>query len=90
MSAKRQKLETQIEKQLHNFVEECREHAVDYAVLAAKKKHRHLDREQMSIVLDLLKEGTSDGYFQGIDRFMKKLDAALTEYTDGEENPLEK
>lgn len=84
----RQKLETQIEKHLHQFILECREHAVDYTVLTARKKHPHLDRGQMATVLELVKVGTDDGFLQGIDRFIAKLDTALAECTE-EENPTQ-
>lgn len=85
----RQKLEAQIEKQLHKFLTEVVEHAIDFTVLSARKKFPNADKAEIIKLLELVRSGSDDGFLQGVDRFMKKLDAALVEYTD-EESPLKK
>lgn len=84
----RKKLETEVERQIHALVAEVKEHVVDFTVLTVRKRHPDIDREQMSRILDIVRQGIDDGFMTKIDRFMGKLDNSLTEFS-GAENPLE-
>lgn len=79
---KRKKLETNIERQVHGLVSEIREHVVDFTVLKVRRSHPNLDREQLTVVLDIVKQAIDDGFLTRVDRFMKKLDKSLNEFDD--------
>ncbi len=83
----RKRLETEIEKHMHGLVSEVREHVVDYTVLTVRKRYPHINREQLTLILDIVRQGIDDGFMNKIDRFMGKLDGTLIQFT-AEENPL--
>lgn len=79
---KRKKLETSVERQVHSLVSEIREHVVDFTVLKVRRSHPDLDRDQLTLVLDIVKQAIDDGFMTRVDRFMKKLDRSLDEFND--------
>jgi hypothetical protein len=79
---KRKKLETNIERQIHSLVSEIREHVVDFTVLKVRRSHPELDREQLAVVLEIVKHAIDDGFLTRVDRFMKKLDRSLEDFSD--------
>jgi hypothetical protein len=84
----RKRLETAIEKNIHGLLNEIKESTVDFTVLTVRKKHPEIDREQLSVILDVVRAGIENGFMTTIDRYMGKLDKELTELT-GDENPLD-
>jgi len=84
----RKRLETAIEKNIHGLLNEIKESAVDFTVLTVRKKHPEIDREQLTVVLDIFRTAIDNGFMTSIDRYMGKLDKDLTELTD-QENPLD-
>jgi len=82
MTDKRKKLETNIERQIHGLVSDIREHVVDFTILKIRKQHPNLDREQLTVVLEVVKQAIDDGFLTRIDRFMKKLDKSLDEFNE--------
>ena len=42
------KLKTQIEKEMHGFVNNIKEHLVDYTVLYVRRNMSHIDRDQLT------------------------------------------
>ena len=85
----RKKLEMEIERHIHGLVSEVKEHVVDFTVLTIRKRHPEIDRAQLSIILDIGRQGIDDGFMTRIDRFMGKLDKSLADFTRNDENPLE-
>jgi len=86
----RKKLETEIERQIHNLIAEVKEHVVDYTVLTVRKRHPNIDRDQMAVILDVVRQGIDDGFMSKIDRFMGKLDKSLVSFSGTEDSPLAK
>jgi len=84
----RKRLETTIERNIHGLLNEIKESAVDFTVLTVRKKHPEIDREQLTVVLDIIRTAIDNGFMTSIDRYMGKLDKDLTELTD-QENPLD-
>ena len=84
----RKRLETTIEKNIHGLLSEIKESAVDFTVLTIRKKHPEIDREQLTVVLDIVRLAIDNGFMTSIDRYMGKLDKELTELTN-QENPLD-
>lgn len=84
----RKKLEMEIERHIHGLVSEVKEHVVDFTVLTIRKRHPEIDRAQLSIILDIVRQGVDDGFMTRIDRFMGKLDKSLADFTRNDENPL--
>lgn len=84
----RKKLEMEIERHIHGLVNEVKEHVVDFTVLTIRKRHPEIDRAQLSIILDIVRQGVDDGFMTRIDRFMGKLDKSLADFTRNDENPL--
>ncbi len=84
----RKRLETAIERNIHGLLNEIKESAVDFTVLTVRKKHPEIDREQLTVVLDIVRTAIDNGFMTSIDRYMGRLDKELTELTD-EENPLD-
>jgi len=80
------KLKTAIEREIHSFVSAIKEHTTDYSVLYVRKNMPHIDREQMSQLLELFGKAVDDAYFSKIDYFMNKLDNSLEETIQGELN----
>jgi hypothetical protein len=78
----RKRLETAIEKNIHGLVDEVKESTVDFTVLTVRKKYPEIDRDQLSIVLDIVRTGIDNGFMTTIDRYMKRLDKDLTELTE--------
>lgn len=79
----------EIERHIHGLVSEVKEHVVDFTVLTIRKRHPEIDRAQLSIILDIVRQGIDDGFMTRIDRFMGKLDKSLADFTRNDENPLE-
>ena len=84
----RKKLETAIERNIHGLLNEIKESTVDFTVLTIRKKHPEIDREQLTVVLDIVRTAIDNGFMTSIDRYMGKLNNELTELT-GDENPLD-
>lgn len=84
----RKRLETAIERNIHGLLSEIKESTVDFTVLTVRKKHPEIDREQLSLILDVVRTGIENGFMTSIDRYMGRLDKELTELT-GNENPLD-
>jgi len=78
----RKRLETTIEKNIHGLVNEVKESTVDFTVLTIRKKHPEIDRDQLSMILDVVRVGIDNGFMTSIDRYMTRLDKDLTELTD--------
>lgn len=73
------KLKTQIEKEMHGFVNNIKEHLVDYTVLYVRKNMPHIDREQLTQILEVVRNGIEDSYFTQIDSFMNKMNITIEE-----------
>ena len=84
----RKKLETAIERNIHGLLNEIKESTVDFTVLTVRKKHPEIDREQLTVVLDIVRTAIDNGFMTSIDRYMGRLNNELTELT-GDENPLD-
>lgn len=84
----RKKLEMEIERQIHGLLTEVKEHVVDFTVLTIRKRHPEIDRDQLSKILEIVRQGIDDGFMTRIDRFMGKLDKSLADFTKDDENPL--
>lgn len=78
------KLKTAIEKEIHSFVSAIKEHTTDYSVLYVRKHMPHIDREQLSQLLELFTKAVDDAYFTKIDYFMNKLDSSLEVALEGD------
>jgi len=78
----RKRLETTIEKNIHGLVNEIKESTVDFTVLTVRKKYPSIDRDHLSIILDVVRTGIDNGFMVSIDRYMTKLDKELTEITE--------
>lgn len=78
----RKRLETTIEKNIHGLVNEVKESTVDFTVLTIRKRHPEIDRDQLSMILDVVRVGIDNGFMTSIDRYMTRLDKDLTELTD--------
>lgn len=84
----RKRLETAIEKNIHGLLSEIKESTVDFTVLTVRKKYPEIDREQLTVVLDIVRTAIDNGFMTSIDRYMGRLDKELTELTE-QENPLD-
>ena len=84
----RKRLETVIEKNIHGLLSEIKESTVDFTVLTVRKKYPEIDREQLTVVLDIVRTAIDNGFMTSIDRYMGRLDKELTELTE-QENPLD-
>lgn len=84
----RKKLEMLIERQIHGLISEVKEHVEDFTVLTIRKRHPEIDRAQLSVILEIVRQGIDDGFMTRIDRFMGKLDKDLADFTGNDENPL--
>jgi len=84
----RKRLETAIEKNIHGLLNEVKESTVDFTVLAIRKKHPEINRDHLTIVLDIVRNAIENGFMTSIDRYMGRLDKDLTELTY-QENPLD-
>lgn len=78
------KLKTQIEKEMHGFVNNIKEHLVDYTVLYVRKNMPHIDREQLTQILEVVRNGIEDSYFTQIDTFMNKMNVTIEENVEVE------
>ncbi len=78
------KLKTQIEKELHGFVNNIKEHLVDYTVLYVRRNMPHIDREQLTQILDVVRNGIEDSYFTQIDLFMNKMNVTIEDNAESE------
>jgi hypothetical protein len=78
------KLKTQIEKELHGFVNNIKEHMVDYTVLYVRRNMPHIDRDQLTQILDVVRNGIEDSYFTQIDHFMTKMNVTIEESVESE------
>ena len=84
----RKRLETTIEKHIHGLVNEVKESTVDFTVLTVRKRYPDIDRDHLSIILDVVRTGIDNGFMTSIDRYMTRLDKDLTELT-ASDVPLE-
>lgn len=80
----RKRLEMAIERQIHGLVSEVKEHVEDFTVLTVRKRHPQIDREQLAVILEIMRQAIDDGFMTRIDRFMGKLDKELVEFTGDE------
>jgi len=78
------KLKTQIEKEMHGFVNNIKEHLVDYTVLYVRRNMSHIDRDQLTQILDVVRNGIEDSYFTQIDSFMNKMNVTIEESVEPE------
>ena len=78
------KLKTQIEKELHGFVNNIKEHMVDYTILYIRRNMAHIDRDQLTQILDVVRNGIEDSYFTQIDHFMTKMNVTIEENVEAE------
>jgi len=83
----RAKLETAIEKEVFNLLRAVKEHTRDFTVLKIRRQYGEVDRETMTLVLDVVDQAIMDGFHTNIDKVMKNLDKPLSKFAD-EENPL--
>jgi hemerythrin-like domain-containing protein len=82
------KIKTLIEKELHGFIENIKEHLIDYTVLYVRRHKPHIDREQLTEILEIVRGGIDDSYFSQIDKFINKMNVTLDSATESE--PTEK
>lgn len=86
------KLRTEVERQLYDFVNQIKEHVQDYTVLTIRKRTgENFDREQLTKTLDIVRAGIDDAFMTKIERFMNKLDASLETFAEVHQasNPLD-
>jgi hypothetical protein len=87
MSRNRAKLDTAVEKEMYKLVREIKEHTFDFTMLYVRKNNVPVDSNQMKLILEIVDKAIMDGFQRNLDRTMKGLDGALTEFAS-EENPL--
>lgn len=78
------KLQAAIERELHTFVENIKEHAVDFTVLYVRRNLKdQIDSAQMAKILEIVRQAMDDGFMNTVDSFLGKIDA----HVEGKSNP---
>jgi hypothetical protein len=74
------KLRMAIERELHTFVENIKEHAIDFTVLYVRRNLKdQIDTAQMAKVLEIVRQAIDDGFMNTIDTFLGRVDAKINE-----------
>jgi predicted solute-binding protein len=73
----RVKLETAIEREVHNLVFKISEHVYDFVNLYVRKNNLPIDHDQMKAILQIVKMGVQDGELKQIDFFHRAIKDAL-------------
>lgn len=77
------KLRTEVERQLYDFVNQIKEHVQDYTVLTIRKRTgEQFDRDQLTRTLDIVRAAIDDAFMTKIERFMTKLDKSLETFAE--------
>ena len=71
------KLETAIEREVHNLVFKISEHVHDFVNLYVRKNNLPIDHDQMKALLQIVKMGVQDGELKQIDFFHRAIKDAL-------------
>lgn len=71
------KLETAIEREVHNLVFKISEHVHDFVNLYVRKNNLPIDHDQMKVILQIVKMGVQDGELKQIDFFHRAIKDAL-------------
>jgi hypothetical protein len=85
MSDKRTKLDTAIEREVHKFICEIREHMYDYTHLFCRRNNTGVSHQDLEIILSVAKDGLNDGELSKINNFHDRIKKVLDEYAGEEE-----
>jgi type III secretory pathway lipoprotein EscJ len=80
-TAKKEKLNTAIEKELHEHMINVMEGTVDAVVLTVRRNNVQLDRETMTYVLELFRKLMPGEHLSKLDTFLIKLDKRLEDFS---------
>ena len=74
------KLRMAIERELHTFVENIKEHAIDFTVLYIRRNLKdQINTDQMAKVLEIVRMAIDDGFMNTIDSFLSRVDSKINE-----------
>lgn len=74
------KLRMAIERELHTFVENIKEHAIDFTVLYVRRNLKdQINTDQMATVLEVVRQAIDDGFMNTVDTFLGRIDARINE-----------
>jgi hypothetical protein len=69
-----------IERELHTFVENIKEHAIDFTVLYIRRNLKdQINTDQMAKVLEIVRMAIDDGFMNTIDSFLSRVDSKINE-----------
>ena len=89
MSTKKQKLQTDIERQVQFLVSErIKNHVQDATVLYIRRNKLQVDGDSMVKVLDAVNVAIDDAYLQHVDEFMGKISNSLNAFEEDVTNHL--
>ena len=72
------KLRMAIERELHTFVENIKEHAIDFTVLYVRRNLKdQINTDQMATVLEVVRQAIDDGFMNTVDTFLGRIDARI-------------
>jgi len=84
----RAKLDMVIEREVHKFVRDIREHAYDFTHLFIRRNGIEVDHAQVEKILEIVKLAIDDGELSKINMFHERIKGILDEVS-GEENPFQ-
>ena len=77
------KLKNEIEREFNQMVNtDIKEDLVDFIVLYVRKNKLPVDRESMSIVLEVMRNAFGDVYFKHVDHMLDRLDGKINDFVD--------
>jgi phosphopentomutase len=79
---KKEKLTTEIEKQLHKHMQTIKESSVDFTVLYIRRNNIDVDRDSLAKICEVFRKAIDSEHLNHVDRFLTGLDKALTAVTE--------
>lgn len=74
------KLKMAIERELHTFVENIKEHAIDFTVLYVRRNLQgQIDTDQMAKILEIVRQAIDDGFMNTVDSFLGRVEGRIKE-----------
>jgi len=86
---KRMKLETRIEREVHKYFNEVKEHMHDFVHIYFLRNKIQVDKEVLDKILTVVRTGLEDGMFGKLDKFKASFAKELDDYTSTK-NPSKK
>jgi len=82
------KFKTSLEKNIQRFTTNTiGEQTIDYVVMAVRRNKIPVDGEVLATIMEYVRQGISDNYYNGIDRALGDIDQSLEVFLENT-NPL--